>query len=220
MKFAFIGMSGTGKSYWSNKLKDYGYRVIGCDYQIGLKLRHELNRRSDHSITDIAHWMGQPFEDQYIKHSEKYLLYENMVMEEMLHDVSNSPHDENIVVDSTGSIIYVSERILRMVKQQLILVYLKPPNSFVNKMIQLYFDDPKPIIWGNFFTQRQNETPNESIRRCYPRMLEYRSKLYASLADITINTEIFETPEFSAKKLINRIASEIQRSKSDCSNIV
>ncbi len=207
MKIAFIGMSGCGKTYWSSKIHKLGYSLIGCDAQIGKKLSGEMAELTRSSGTeDVSRWMGQPFESQYAKHSRMYLYYENEVMQEVISFVEHSSDVANIVVDTTGSLVYVKKSILQKLKKQLTFVYLKSPQSRIKTMIQQYFDDPKPIIWGDFYVKNSVESNIESIKRCYPSMLEYRSRIYESLADVTLDVDKLSDNTITAETVLKMIS--------------
>jgi len=58
--------------------------------------------------------MGYPYEPDYKKHESRYLACEIEVVNEILTDLEGQEgnHDANIVVDTTGSVIYAVEEIL------------------------------------------------------------------------------------------------------------
>ena len=76
MKLSIIGMSGSGKSYWSKKLQEEkGFKRFCCDDIIEQKLSHELKKFGYSGLHDVGKWMGQPFDPQYVKRSKNiYIL--------------------------------------------------------------------------------------------------------------------------------------------------
>ena len=66
-------MSGSGKSYWSKKLQAKGFKRFCCDDLIEKKLENELKKLGYSGIQDVAKWMGQPFDTQYLRSSKEYL---------------------------------------------------------------------------------------------------------------------------------------------------
>jgi len=78
--------------------------------------------------------------------------------------------------------------------------------SIIGEMIGKYVSDPKPVIWGSTYKPLLGEKRNTTLRRCYPKLLNYRKKLYKKLSDITID-HYFQTKEdFSACNLSALIA--------------
>ena len=115
MIITLIGMSGTGKSYWSKKLEEVGYKRFGCDDLI----TDYLARKFNHSGVipfDMHQWVGYPDEETYAEHAHIYLQTEEEIMNKILDYVESAPGDEDIVIDSTGSVIYMPESILTRLK--------------------------------------------------------------------------------------------------------
>ena len=54
LKLALIGMSGSGKTFWANKLAECGYHLISCDDRIELKLAAELSAAGYRGIGGVA----------------------------------------------------------------------------------------------------------------------------------------------------------------------
>lgn len=181
MKISLIGMSGTGKSYWSKKLEKEGFIRFGCDDLIENKLEEQLKVLGFNGINDVAKWMGQPFDNQYPATSKKYLSFEKEVMETILKTIESIEY--NVVIDTTGSVIYTGEDIINKLKKQTKIIYLDTPFEVQQKMFALYIQDPKPVIWGDIFEKHDNQTNKQSLQSCYPKLLESRSKQYALLAD-------------------------------------
>jgi len=112
-------MSGSGKSYWAEKLSRHGFRRFCLDALIIQKLSSEL-RREDGSILTLGEWMGFPFQDGYQRREDLYLSCEKQLMAEVLdwvdENVRTGLHEENVVLDTTGSVIYTGETILKRLK--------------------------------------------------------------------------------------------------------
>lgn len=187
MKIALIGMSGSGKSYWSKKLEQMGFKRFCCDDLIEEKLAAELKSLGYRGIQDVAKWMGQPFEAQYPQTSQQYLNFEKEVMNEVLRIVEKASDKENIVIDTTGSVIYTGKEILHGLSSLAKIVYLDTPVSVKQEMYTLYLADPKPVIWGNTFMKSDEETNYQALATCYPKLLAYRTKEYEKIADIACN---------------------------------
>src|SRR5258708_4675141 len=99
MKISLIGMSGSGKTYWSKKLEKKGFKRYCCDDLIEKRLHDELKRLGyAGGITEIAQWMGQPFQENYTQASKKYITFEDEVMREIINDIEER-FNEDIVID-------------------------------------------------------------------------------------------------------------------------
>lgn len=184
MKLSIIGMSGIGKTFWSKKLVRKGFKRFCCDDLIEERLNRELKALGFSGIKDVAKWMGHPFDVQYSKTSKKYLNYEREILKELIAKLENSA-DANIVVDTTGSVIYLEGSILRKLAKITKIVYLETPQSVIQKMFEVYINDPKPVIWGKSYKKKQGENELEALKRCYPKLLKCRSDKYKKLAQIT-----------------------------------
>jgi shikimate kinase len=186
MKISLIGMSNVGKTYWSKKLKEAGFNVFFCDELIEEKLGRELKKQGYSGISDVSKWMGQPFEERYKKNSSRYLEIEKMVMNEII-DVLEKSKDRDIAVDTTGSIIYIGQVILKKLKKRTKIIYLEAPSQVKEEMLRAYLDNPKPVYWGKSYKKKRNEDILNAVKRCYPLLLEYRSREYEKHADITLD---------------------------------
>ncbi|TRZ64400.1 MAG: hypothetical protein D4Q79_01565 [Spirochaetia bacterium] len=187
MIFSFIGMSGTGKSFWSKRLeKERGYQKYSCDELIEKELSSELVVLGRKGVNNLSHWMGQPYDERYAANSRRYLELEAKVLGDSLRKIENDKN-KNMVVDTTGSVIYLPPELLLKLKQLTKVVYLETPEFIIEKMINLYLADPKPVIWGNLYKPLLDENKMETLKRCYPELLKYRINLYNKLADIKVD---------------------------------
>ncbi|MFQ5799980.1 MAG: hypothetical protein ACE5H0_14990, partial [Bacteroidota bacterium] len=122
-----IGMSGTGKTHWANKLEEKGFRKFSCDELIEVRLREDLFKEGlKGGINDVSRWMGQPYEERYAQRSRRYLELEAETLTEILQQIENDlPSDVDVVVDTTGSVIYMHEDILNKLTTLTRIVYLE-----------------------------------------------------------------------------------------------
>ncbi len=170
------------------KLAEYGYRRICCDDMIAARLASEL-RRPDGSTANMGAWMGLPYEWGYKGRESKYLTYEVQVMMDILKDLEGQEEKvkENIVVDTTGSVIYTGDAILTRLKGRTTVVYLPIPPEAQETMLKAYLSNPGPMLWRSTFSRRPKETNKEALARCYPQLVITRQRLYESYADVTID---------------------------------
>lgn len=201
-------MSCSGKSYWSKKLEEKGFKRFCCDNFIGKELCGRVDGLNHYGIVDLAKWMGQPFDPQYKSTSQAYLDFERKGMVLALAAIENSKPSENSVIDTTGSVIYLGEEILSRLSATTKVVYLETPNSFMKEMYKLYREDPKPVIWGNAFNKKGGETNFEALSRCYSDLLAFRAKEYRKIADITLDYNTLRNPDFTVDQFMGAIEND------------
>lgn len=180
-KIALIGMSGSGKTFWSNRLAKCGYRLISCDDRIEQKLAPEVSAAGQRGIGGVARWMGWPDSATYREREQKYLRCEIAVMREILCELARARQDK-IVVDSTGSVVYTGKELCRELRDSATIVYLEASPQERAILIERYLEDPKPVLWGEHFQPRKGETAREAVARCYPQLIEHRRGMYEELA--------------------------------------
>jgi shikimate kinase len=174
-------MSGSGKTFWSNRLADAGYRVISCDGRIEKRLKANLELTGYQGIGGVAAWMGWPDSATYREREEKYLACETQVMKGILRELEDSG-DEKIAVDTTGSVIYTGDEICRSLQRLATVIYLEASPRQQAMLIKRYLRDPKPVLWGSQFLPVANETARETVARCYPQLIEHRRRKYEKYA--------------------------------------
>ena len=198
MIISLIGMSGVGKSYWSTRLKkELNFQVFGCDDEIEKKLSPILSELGLKGINDMNKWMGQPFEKQYPENSKTYLDLENQVLTEILDQIKQGRFfNQNLIIDTTGSLIYTQPELQQELKSLTKITYLKAGREDMEKMYQTFVSDPKPIIWGESFNPNPNLTNQENLKICYPKLLEFRADKYEKLADEIVTVKELYTSDF------------------------
>jgi len=188
MRLSLVGMSGSGKSFWSGRLSRAGFRRFCCDDLIAAGLRTELGPAGG-SIAAVGRWMGFPFERQYKEREASYLACEVEVMGQILEELSNSADnpDEDIVVDTTGSVVYTGERTLRKLREATTIVHLETPIEIQKLMLRTYMKNPRPVLWREVFSREPEETNDQALARCYPQLLASREQQYKKLAHVTVS---------------------------------
>lgn len=202
MIISLIGMSGSGKTFWSKKMAAFGFARFCCDDLIEEKLSSELKKLGYSGIADVSRWMGQPYDEQYADSSRSYLECEKEIVEWI---ISSIPKNRDVVIDTTGSVIYLNSRILQKLEQLTKVVYLKVPKVVEEEMFKLYLEDPKPVIWGKSFVKKSGERNIEALKRCYPELLKQRSKEYEKMTDIILDYFQLRQKEFGIGEFIKLI---------------
>ena len=208
MRLSLIGMAGSGKSYWSMKLVEHGFRRFCCDDLIAAKLDPELTR-PDGTTMELGQWMGFPYEPHYRERESKYLAYEIEVLTEILEYLESrkSNPEEKIVLDTTGSVIYTGERILRRLRRYTTVIYLSIPPEVRGQLLKAYVSNPHPMLWRNVFSKYPDETEQEALARCYPRLVVARERLYEHYANVTIDYYRRSEEGFGVSDLLNAVVS-------------
>ncbi len=198
-------MSGAGKTYWSKKLAEIGFTRYCCDDLIEKSLGTILKKQGYQGIQDVAKWMGQPYDSQHQQTSNIYIREETKVMQKLLSNGVKKPNVRNIVIDTTGSAIYTDNHVLDFISSKTIIVYLETPQSVQEQMFQVYLTDPKPVIWGNVFKKKKNETDRQALARCYPILLQTRSKKYKKLAHRTLDYHRLRASDYKTEDFLKEV---------------
>ncbi len=206
IRLSLIGMAGSGKSYWSLRLAEHGFRRICCDDLIAARLAPEL-RKPDGTTADMGAWMGFPYELGYGERESKYLTYERQVMREILEELEGGEKnvEENLVIDTTGSVVYTGDNMLTRLKGCTTVVYLPIPPEAQEPMLKAYLSNPGPMLWRDAFTKGPGEANEEALARCYPRLLTARQRLYEPYADVTIDYYRRRGEGFGVEEFLNRV---------------
>lgn len=192
LSLTFIGMSNAGKSHWSGRLaREANFDRVDIDTLIELELETELKRAGySGGIQDVAKWMGQPYEPQSPANQQTYLDLEAAMMERTIDELADPSLDRNTVVDTTGSIVHTDPAIGARLREHSTVVYLEATANMRQKMFEMYIAEPKPVIWGDVYTQVEGEATDQALARSYPELLERRSYLYEKMAHVAVSREV------------------------------
>ena len=183
---ALVGMSGSGKSFWTKKLAAAGWRSVCCDDLIEQRLAARLAAGGYSGINGVAAWMGWPNSVSYTQREAEYLAEEIGVMDEFLNDLEKDSGGAQIVLDTTGSVIYAQNNILMRLRRQMTVVHLVNTDDEQRMLVERYLNDPKPVLWRGTFHVKDQETPRETVARCYPLLIAARRKSYETLAHCAV----------------------------------
>lgn len=203
MRLALIAMSGTGKSYWSFKLEAIGYRRLCCDERIAARLAPEL-RAAGAPDGQMGPWLGMPYDPGYAERAARYAALEHEVVAEILDELEGLPEDRaaDIVVDTTGSVVYLDAALLERLRRLCTVVYLAVPGAQRDAMLARYLAQPRPVLWHGHYAPRPGETRQDALARCYAELLAARQAQYEALAHVTIAHAQRAQPGFDAHALI------------------
>jgi len=182
---SFVGMSNIGKTYWSKKLHNIGFGHFSCDDLIEAKLGPSLNELGYAGIEDVSRWLGQPHDEKFATNQQKYLSFEREVMEDIFAQIKNGKK-QNTIIDTTGSVIHTGRNLCDRLKQYSMVIYIEASENMKEKMFKQYLEEPKPVVFGDVYNQKEGETSIQALSRCYRKLLDLRSVLYAECADVVI----------------------------------
>ncbi|MBI4652643.1 hypothetical protein HY750_00075 [Candidatus Kuenenbacteria bacterium] len=209
MIITFIGMSNVGKSAWSKKLEKLkGFKRYCCDDLIEKYLGPELKALGYAGIENVSRWMGQPYNQRFKKNSQRYLELEAKSLKDSLEEINRLKDNINVVIDTTGSVVYMPKKILNILTTRTKIVYLEAPVGMMKAIIKKYIDKPKPVIWGDLYQPLAGEDKNETLKRCYLKLLKYRTNLYEKLGAIKINDITRTKKDFTVENLLELINFE------------
>lgn len=199
-----IGMSGAGKSYWSKKLESQGFKRFGCDDLITTYLAKQLGYAEPEEF-NMHQWVGYPDEETHLARARQYLDAEKEVLNEILDSLNKAGDHENIVIDSTGSVIYMPEEILGILSKFTSIVYLDITQDDFDRMLQYYLDNPVAIIWNGYFQAFPTESRSQTFARCYPQLIQSREQKYKELAHLTIPPALHRVSDVSVENFLSFI---------------
>ena len=205
-KMTIIGMSNIGKTFWSKRLSERGFKHIDCDLILEGKLKPELKKFGYKGLSEITKWLGQPYETQFRKNEKIISELEKEITINILNDLEN--HSQNVIIDTPGSIIYTGDEICSDLKDKTVIVYIEATPEMKEAMFENFLKNPKPIIWQNSYEKSEQESEFESLARCYPKLLAYRTSEYEKYADITIPYHTLRE-DMTTEEFLERLSKEL-----------
>ena len=203
MRLSLIGMSGAGKTHWSRLLANDGYRRYPCDELIEKRLGEAL-RRPDGEMATLGEWMGLPYQPSYADHERRYLECEAQILDEILDEIESLDANQDLVVDTTGSVVYLSPRALERLRATTKIVYLTTPDRVLNQMFAAFRQNVRPVVWHGHFHPIPGETDQDSVAHCFPELMRERDALYTKWADVRLEYDEHRR-DASAKEFLDLI---------------
>jgi shikimate kinase len=198
LRLALIGMSGAGKTFWARRIAETGAVAISCDDRIEEKLAPRLAAGGYAGINGVAAWMGWPDSATYAEREAQYLAEEISTLDEILTELQGNPQ-QSLILDTTGSVIYAGNHLLRRLRKLMTVVYLAASDAEQQLLIERYLSDPKPVLWRGAFQAKAGETAGEAVARCYPHLIVARRQSYEALAHAILQVAALrELPQTAA----------------------
>ena len=210
LRLALIGMSGAGKTFWAKRLASTGLPAISCDDCIEERLSPRLASGGYSGINGVAGWMGWPDSSTYGEREAQYLAEETAVLDDILNTLQQS-HETSLILDTTGSVIYVGNHLLLRLRRLMTIVYLAASPAEQQLLSERYLNDPKPVLWRGAFQPKPHETPRETVSRCYPALIEARRQSYQALAHVTLPVARLHDGSFDASAFIAEVRAMQER---------
>ena len=211
MRIALIGMSGAGKSYWSHRLARSGFERFGCDDHIGRELAGTLGL-ADSSLEGLGRWMGYPHEEGFADREAQYLDLEHRVMSRFLSELEHRPENgaPSLVIDTTGSVIYLGDDLLRRLQRATVVVYLAAPPEKRQVLLAAYRAFPRPVVWQGHFRPKPGEDPAAALERNYMDLLADRDRRYRACAHVEIEMPSLASAPDSLDSLLGRVRAYLK----------
>ena len=209
LRLALIGMSGAGKTFWAKKLAADGVPAFFCDERIEQRLVSRLAPGGHSGINGVAEWMGWPDSATYAAREAEYLAEEIHTLDEILAQLERR-HEDSLILDTTGSVIYTGNHLLLRLRRQMNIVYLAASPAEEQLLIERYLQDPKPVLWRGAFQPKGGETPRETVARCYPVLIEARRRSYEALAHCTLPLAELRDAAFGAEQFLEHVRERME----------
>jgi hypothetical protein len=216
LRLALVGMSGSGKTFWTKRLAEAGRPGISCDDRIEQRLASRLAAGGFAGINGVAAWMGWPDSPTYAGREADYLVEEIHTLDEVLTGLEKNRRQE-LILDTTGSVVYTGNNLLMRLRRQMTVVYLAASEAEQQLLIERYLTDPKPVLWRGAFRPRPGEAPRETVARCYPALIAARRQSYEALAHCTLRVaelrDISGDASLGAEAFLRMIQDKLQGSR-------
>ena len=118
---------------------------------------------------------------------------------------NSSQKDKQVVVDTTGSLIYLEAKLLNRLRNLTLTVQLKLPEEKHEQLFEAYLLDPKPVIWGGEYLPREGESPQNALGRCYRELLSFRNEGYGLLADCVLDYSFHHCAKTGVDELLELV---------------
>jgi ribonuclease HI len=215
-----IGMSGVGKTYFSEKLASWGWGHYSCDVEIGKDLLGLDREMKAADISALHEFLGLPGDEAQgglpmAEYKRRQRLYKNAEIVSLMNlrrRVAASGK-RKFVNDSTGSLVEITnEDVIDFVGRSSLVVYIRGSGAQEEALVERATAYPKPIYyppalfdgWVDEYVAEQGLDGHVSMdpvgfsRWVFPKLLAARLPKYQSIADeygVTIESSDLEGVE-------------------------
>ena len=116
--------------------------------------------------------------------------------------------EQPVVIDTTGSVVYVGDALLRRLKSLATLVYLSTPPESSEQLYETFLNDPKPMIWQGRFSPHAGESNEATLAHSLPELLESRRRDYSALADRHLDSQTLRRPGLEAQDFLRLLSAQ------------
>lgn len=198
LRIAFVGMSNIGKSRLAKDMeRKGGWTRLDIDGAI-------CERLEKRDLRELAVWLGFPADARYAENEQHYLAIENeetFAAIEYARTLSGS-----VVLDTTGSVVYLSQETLREMKRDFFVIHVGTSAKDVDELFETYKNNPKPVVWHGMYKEAPHgndfldiTTPEaqaqKDLEHSYRSLLADRLMRYTLVADATINRFVLYKPK-------------------------
>ena len=148
----------------------------------------------------FAEWQGHPYTDGYAEREKHSIALETEATRKALKTDGHNP-----MIDTTGSVIYTDEDVLKYLRQNYYIVYIEAMEDHLERLKVQYFKHPKPLVWAGHYEKLEGKTKIESILECYPKLLTSRGKAYAQQADATVSSTMILNPDVKIENIFEAL---------------
>ena len=192
-----LGMSGAGKTHFSQRLAEWGWTHYSNDFEIAKRLGIEV---SVDDLSALSTFIGQVGDetkggsplDEFKRRQKMYIDAEMDVLRDMGASISDAP----FVNDSTGSFCEVpDEDLIAQVAEKTKLVYIETDEASHQDVIARAVQYPKPLYFPSdkfdewlqqycavYMEEPAWLDPNDFSAWVFPKLFESRLPKYERLA--------------------------------------
>lgn len=173
-----VGMSGVGKSFQAARLRERaGARVLDCDAEIAERLSEIVTPEpGEPPVVALGRWMGLPSSRGYREREARYLALEEEITASAIERAA--AETGRVVIDTTGSVVHLSDAVLGALRAAGQVVYLHVPPEEHETMLAAYLREPKPVVFGDAW----RPDGLDALARSYAALLRSRDERYRALA--------------------------------------
>lgn len=196
MPLVLVGMSGVGKSFHAAALARRGFVHHDIDAEIAGRVPELATPLpGERPVETVGRWMGMPWSPGHFEREAQYLALEADLTAVALERAAGPGRH---VIDTTGSVVHLPEPLSRRIHALATVVYLDAGPDAAAALFARYLAEPKPVVFGESWLPRPDETPEATLARCYPELLARRDRLYRALSHHVLDARTVTTEQLAA----------------------